>query len=867
MNTVSPRAMTKVSTPLAICCLLLCCLAGCTAQAPLVESYDFIASFEESQGRLSRQEIVVRHGDQLLESGFAKRNQGRGVVLNADLATLRFDSPWIRGAGALALSLRAKEPCRVRVTLNGQVLNPAEVSGEFSNFSWALQEGDLQRQNNRLTLEAPPTACLRLASLTLPPTSSTVLLDRRRIPFLPAPPPSSLSYRLRPAPGSRLSFETVCKFSTRGPPGEAVVFEVLNRANSTPQTLFRREVPLQPAAAAGISEPAEIDLTPLAGQELELVFITRYRGESRRPFSGDAGWGNPRLLPAERTSDTSPSLIIWLTDTLRADHLGCYGYRHNTSPHLDRFASEAILFENFLSQSSWTKSSIATIFTGLNASYHGAVGREDKLLPQVTTMAELFREAGYNTAAFSSNAYFFADYWGLTKGFEEVWSYYPSNHFEDSQAIIEDLLPWISARTGNPFFLFVHTRDPHDPYLPPRRFANLFPHEPRTAAAGGGNTAETAAAPDGVTAAGSGPGMGDPGWDPAPLLSAYDGEIAYNDEFFKRFILELQRAGLYDPSLLVYLSDHGEEFHDHGGWRHGHQLFQEQIRIPLIIRLPRGKHGNRTVRGATREVDLLPSLLQWAGLECSTGQGESFSGLVEAGEDPAPLEILSEQTLDSAALYSITAGRYKYILRLEPDREELLFDMVADPAESFNLLAEQPELAATLAGRIASYREIAETGTRILFISAKKRTAIGKVVGNSPFRMVNGINLGEKVAGRSFGLSDDRRTIWFRINTAGEPGGLVFDLERPDLGAVLTLQTSRTGPGWPVFLGARTEAEKDGPLHLMGDELLVPKRTVASLSGKPDGCHIWRVPGGAEQGPSVLSEEELENLRGLGYIE
>jgi len=316
--------------------------------------------------------------------------------------------------------------------------------------------------------------------------------------------------------------------------------------------------------------------------------------------------GKPRVISEARTAPpappkkakTRPNVIVYLVDTLRADHLGCYGYPKPVSPYLDRFAEGATLFETAIAQAPWTRPSVASILTGLGPLEHGVRTLEDRLPDAADTLAEKLRAAGYRTAAFSTNWHVTADT-GLAQGFDDFFL----SPQEDSAAVNRRVLAWLDGyEEARPFFLYIHTLDPHAPYAPPpdlrRRFAPAARPQAGTAeslkriyAVRGKRRAERIA-------------------EVAPL---YDAEIAANDRSFGALLSALKERKLFEDSLIVFVSDHGEALGEHQDFGHARSLYADQLDVPLVVKLPLQSRGERVSRLA-QHVDLLPTVLAAVGL-------------------------------------------------------------------------------------------------------------------------------------------------------------------------------------------------------------------------------------------------------------
>ncbi len=391
-----------------------------------------------------------------------------------------------------------------------------------------------------------------------------------------------------------------------------------------------------------------------------------------------------------------PNLIVYLVDTLRADHLGCYGYARPTSPRIDRFAAKSILFQNGRAQSSWTKPAVASILTGLFPGAHGAELRSARIHEGVETLAERLQAAGYETALFTTNANITARF-----GFAQGWDSFrflkhrkgrKYEHYDAAETNAE-IFAWLTERErrapAKPLFLFVHTLDPHDPYRPREEFRRQFAAEVDLESACCRRSNDLAGL---VGAAAE--------RQAADAMALYDAEIAQNDAAFGEFLDELDRRGLASSSAVLLTADHGEEFFDHGGWKHGFTLYEEMLRIPLILRLPAGSAGGRTIAAPADQVDIAPTLLALAGLPPAPElPGRDLRGLLDA-ESPASANTahLSFAWLARPGLRTISAvgGRWKLVrqegesLLQQPRRE--LFDLMDDAPERRSLAdpARQP---------------------------------------------------------------------------------------------------------------------------------------------------------------------------------
>lgn len=383
-----------------------------------------------------------------------------------------------------------------------------------------------------------------------------------------------------------------------------------------------------------------------------------------------------------------PNVVLYGIDTLRADHLGCYGYPIPTTPRIDAFAREAVLFENAYSPSSWTRPAIVSLFTGLGPRAHGVNGRLSRLDEEAVTLAERLREAGYETAAFVTNSVLHERF-GVAQGFGR-WELFRETNGPEmhrlSDELVEAAAAWLRTPRDRPFLLYLHATDPHAPYTPREPF--------RTALAEGVDPA-----------LGEKPRIDDvilSGAAAAPhrdaLVRLYDGEVAFADAGFGRFVDALDEAGLAESTLVVLLSDHGEEFLDHGGWTHGQTLYEEQLRVPLLVRLPgAGRQGSR-IGAPVSLVDVFPTIADLAGIDPPAGiDGRSLTGAIR-GRDLPRREMFPYLDYPPWRLEALISGELKIIRPLppNPEGEPELFDLANDPGERRDLADEQPSAVGRL---------------------------------------------------------------------------------------------------------------------------------------------------------------------------
>lgn len=399
-----------------------------------------------------------------------------------------------------------------------------------------------------------------------------------------------------------------------------------------------------------------------------------------------------------------PSVVVIVIDTLRADHLGCYGYERPVSPNLDRFAESGIVFENAIAQSSWTAPSIASLFTATYPISHGVNTFLAELHEDARTLAEVFREGGYKTAGFSANFAHVTGRKGFDQGFETFVelnrraaepgdSLLVGMDAAAAGTVTDAALTWLEEPRQRPFFLYVHYMDPHSSYDPPEEVSARFvrPYEGVV----DGSTEQIKQIAKGELQ------LDDSGLQ--RLLDLYDSEVAYVDSEVGRLLRELGADKGGEDVIVVVVSDHGEEFLDHGGLFHGLTLYREVVRVPLLMMLPEepSMRGVR-IQALVELVDVAPTLLELVGIGSFEGaQGTSFAGLL-GGKGLSTAEALAHSALYDDPLVDaelreklhrlkVTTDRWAYIRGRESSRE--LYDLIADPGETRDLAMDRQDVA------------------------------------------------------------------------------------------------------------------------------------------------------------------------------
>jgi arylsulfatase len=382
-----------------------------------------------------------------------------------------------------------------------------------------------------------------------------------------------------------------------------------------------------------------------------------------------------------------PDLVLLVVDTLRADVLGLYGSPRENAPHLAALAREGVVFEDVVAPSSWTKTSMASIFSGVDPSRHGVRGVEHVLPDGLPTLARALRDAGYRTLGVQTNPWLRSRF-GFADGFDE----YEFHFFGSADHVNARGLALLDeAGRERPVFLYLHYMDVHAPYQPARRFFD----EPPLIVPGHGPMPD-----DEFDQRYRRRELRGPAFD-ARARALYEAEVRGVDDALGRLIDALRGRGVLDRAVLVVTSDHGEAFGEHGEVAHGRTFYPEVYAVPLIVRAPGGAHAGARVAARVRSIDLMPTLLAAAGVPLPPGvQGAPLLPL-EAEAEPRVARGavgLNDQAPDRD-LAAVVADQRLYLHERRSGRVEL-YDLGADPGALHDLGPGHPDAArlAALAG-------------------------------------------------------------------------------------------------------------------------------------------------------------------------
>ena len=411
-----------------------------------------------------------------------------------------------------------------------------------------------------------------------------------------------------------------------------------------------------------------------------------------------------------RRAHRPPSILLVLVDTLRADYLGAYGFTGGISPNLDRLAAESVVFDHCFSPAPWTKPAVASLFTSLLPRTHNVlthkgryidrarpVTRTDALSARATTLAEALQAGGYATAAFVANPWVQPDQ-GFGQGFDHFDGRFAGNT-TPAAPVLAAAQAWLATRPRDrPFFAYIHLMDVHGPYDAPAADFEAVRASPDLGPPHRLDDAEVRAIRPYLTGL---PWVRQPGARERRTWRArYAAGVHALDRQLGPFLDALHADGTLAETVVVVVSDHGEELAEHGGWDHGFRLYDHQLHVPLIVRLPGGRH--RRVGALVDLLDLMPTLLGIAHAPMPPGlQGRDLSRLIAgAVPDAEAGAVVAGGVKWEPGEHAIRTPTHKLITKV-PSGPARLYDLRDDPAEQRDVAADAPEVAQQLAEELA----------------------------------------------------------------------------------------------------------------------------------------------------------------------
>jgi len=596
---------------------------------------------------------------------------------------------------AIRWKLQSSKPQYVKVLINEQPLEEREIAVQWLRHEWIIPRKYLRLGENILHLEstgrhlalAIDSICVGGPSDGVPPSSAmplTVPLNSVVPLYLRVPENGLL----------RVEFGIDKKQSTWR---AAARFEIwVEEDGIEPYKLHTQTI--EQGLFFSPSESATLDLSRFSGKRVRIRMIAFPVKGQKKPAA--VYWQKAQLsfdssireerIPLKRNDSSDAKTIVkkprniffYLIDTLRADHLQPYGYSRASSPRIFEFARDAVLFENAYAQSTWTRSSVACIQTGLYQSSHLVESRDD-VLRQLPTLQRTLKSNQFFTMGIVTNANLIPRF-QLANGFEIY------NLISGSKK-----RPGISPHSGQvydlaehtlrenkhrqPFYMYVHVMDPHQPYAP-----EIGSPENRI-----------------IPECKSDPKGGD------CSIARYDGEVYNSDYYFGKFVDLIKQMGLYEDSLIILTADHGESLGEHDAAHHGTTLYNSEISVPLILKFPGKAFAGKRISAPVGHIDLFPTVLSLLSLPIPPGvQGQSLIPILEDSRSDHR-QIFAEILLDDADKKAIVEGHHKVIATTFQNKLTgragtyyEMYDLMSDPHELRDIHFEKPVLFGYMKSRL-----------------------------------------------------------------------------------------------------------------------------------------------------------------------
>ena len=432
-----------------------------------------------------------------------------------------------------------------------------------------------------------------------------------------------------------------------------------------------------PTTAKGWTE-ANVDLSAYAGKTVRLTLETK--------GDGGGGWGEPEIMQAIPEPEVATggkkakNVIVILIDTVRADSFAPFFPKNKVvTPSYDALAKKSTVFVNAYNNENWTKPSVATTLTGVYPSTHQTKKDGSKLPKDVRMLSEHFKAAGFSTGGFVANGYVSGAF-GFEKGWDVFKNYIRIGKPSEAEHVYKDAKAFLDAnKSKGRFFLYIQTIDPHVVYRVGKEYTkHYYPGEYKGIL---GSTIDAKKQLN-ITNKKIPYTENDLKW----LKAMYWGEVTYHDDHMGRFIAELEKAGMLKDTAIVVTNDHGEELLEHGRIGHGHSLYDELLRAPMLVHHPPMFSAGKEITDVVENVDLAATITDIAGVKpMAQGEGKSLVPLAQGREIHRPTYAVSEFLSDQRAA---RVGRWKFI-RTAGNRAHL-FDVVADRTEKNDVLKKKP---------------------------------------------------------------------------------------------------------------------------------------------------------------------------------
>ncbi|HXT95059.1 MAG TPA: sulfatase [Polyangia bacterium] len=626
-----------------------------------------------------------------------EKDEGKSASLVNGVSSMAFlpvdadgDGP-APGAGTLSITMRSLAPAqKVSIFVNEKPAGTIDVAGAKKRYDVTVPADELHVGDNRVRLTfksavnvpggkrsaaAIQQIALGSASLGSPPADLGIVEARAanvggvaRRALVAGGHGSRISYYVQLPPAAHLAVGVGGEGNAPAPGGTALVRVAVD--GQPARTLHEGPI-------GSRWNDLLLDCGAAAGHAARIDFVAR---------GGAVAWAEPRVVVKAPPHAAPPSpephfdhLYVWMVDTFRADKMHAYNPKTRVqTPNYDAFAADATRFAWATVQGTWSLPSHASLLTGVYPTVHRATAHESKLSPTVPFIAEELKHDGFKTGMFSSNGYISAK-WGFDRGWDIDRNFIRESLPNGADYLWKTAKAWITPLLPKHQFVYLATIEPHVAYTPKKEFLAKYWDKPYL----GPIKPIQSGVQLGLIKGGK---LKVTDNDKAYLEALYDGEITGSDALFAKFIADLKAMGVYDKSVVIVVSDHGDQFYEHGSVGHGDTVYQELTHVPMIIRAPGLLPKGMVVDSDVEMMDMAPTLLELAGAKPDPKmQGASLVPLVfdEIGVSPR-----AALTVDGQVARGLKVARYRLVHK-GPGRMEL-YDEVADPREQKDIAADHP---------------------------------------------------------------------------------------------------------------------------------------------------------------------------------
>lgn len=611
-------------------------------------------------------------------------------------------------------------------------------------------------------------------------------------------------------------------------------------------------------------QEAKVDLTPVSGRTGMLKFYVQDIPDSEPDKLDGVLLANPRMEP-QASAPTEFNVLLIGVDTVRADHLSAFGYERNTTPNLRAIAEKGVRFSNTRSQAPWTLPSFSSILTSLYPSVHGAGrGGHDEwtgIDTSTLSLAELLSAEGYETYGIVANGLISPQY-GLDQGFQGYQSAWAMESVAKDSPRVQK---FIEQHRQTPWLLFWHIMDPHLPYTTEEQHRREFTDKEYA-----GQFANSRRPQVPFQVLDPRPGrrwFAHEGPPPLPDLSEadqqyvsdyYDAELAETDAAIGRVLETLKETGQWERTIVAVIADHGEGLGDHNHYHHGYTLYEDQVHIPMLIRVP-GRYVGLEVTEPVAAIDLAPTLMGILGLRIP----QQFQGvdLLDANHQERPGYFIEYPTYDSSAQKAWVEGNFKYLNDPIFHTEEL-YDLKEDPHETKNIAAEHPEFVVSARRKLQEFRwhQLQKGRFHLRLAGLTGQEVSIRIVTDDLFDA--NFATWPILSDKDFKMDLERKSLSLKSILKSDQLELVFWCR----GKTLSLNLTVDGRDITSALYTFAEDDDEGAL---GREFSMHR--IARRDGKKDpwpprgSAYLWEQHGFDTSVHVIPSPEQIELLEQLGY--